>query len=400
MLFYDPHSFYKVVFSRRGSLIPRCLPHALCFGAIGAGAAYLAESGYLTQDLDEVNLVCGLVMSLLVSFRLSFAFSRYEEAVVCVGAIQSTARELVSKLCAHLEPEDAESAAAVLRVKRYLVLVFLLVEARVQGDSADFDQLEALGIVTSHERGLMTHKVATAMATPTRARISAADADEQPVEKTPDSSFPSKARVALVLQLLLREASLLHRTGKMPVANMWASVDTTIGQLSQTASELECMLSKLLPFCYANCIKSIILLYISAFPFGVANELGWGTVPAAALCALIFLVIDQVGAVMESPFDTSMTHGIDMQKRIRRTDKELASLVGCWLGTPATHFDLYPETARAHLAATGKRHFHRDNHRVAKPKRAKGTRLNLLSGIATSGGADGSGGSLQSPLLR
>ena len=52
----------------------------------------------------------------------------------------------------------------------------------------------------------------------------------------------------------------------MPVANMWASVDTTIGQLSQTASELECMLSKLLPFCYANCIKSIIL----ELPFGVA----------------------------------------------------------------------------------------------------------------------------------
>lgn len=107
---------------------------------------------------------------------------------------------------------------------------------------------------------------------------------------------------------------------------------------------------------------------------------------------------------MESPFDTSMTHGIDMQKRIRRTGKELASLVGCWLGKPATHFDLYPETARAHLAATGKRHFHRDNHRVAKPKRAKqareGTRLNLLSGIATSGGPEGSGGgSLQSPLV-
>ena len=93
-------------------------------------------------------------------------------------------------------------------------------------------------------------------------------------------------------------------------------------------TELETLLAQMLPFVYSNMIKAVLLLYILAFPFGVAVQLGWFTPALAFVGALIFLSIDRVGAVMESPFVDDEVHGLDLHKRIRRTDKETAALVG------------------------------------------------------------------------
>ena len=43
-----------------------CIPHACIFATIGAGAGYLAEKHYIEHDINEISLVCGLVMSLLL----------------------------------------------------------------------------------------------------------------------------------------------------------------------------------------------------------------------------------------------------------------------------------------------------------------------------------------------
>ena len=125
-------------------------------------------------------------------------------------------------------------------------------------------------------------------------------------------------------------------------------------------TELETLLAQMLPFVYSNMIKAVLLLYILAFPFGVAVQLGWLTPALAFVGALIFLSIDRVGAVMESPFVDDEVHGLDLHKRIRRTDKETAALVGVWRGEAAVHLNLFPETSRASLIATGKLRFHRD----------------------------------------
>ena len=64
--------------------------------------------------------------------------------------------------------------------------------------------------------------------------------------------------------------------------------------------------------------------------------------------------------VAQTPFGTDAVNGIDLEKLIRRTDKELASLLGAWLGQPVAHFDLFPETAKRNMLAKGRAAFHRD----------------------------------------
>ena len=184
------------------------------------------------------------------------------------------------------------------------------------------------------------------------ATVSSASAEGQ--------TFPSKARVALVIQLLLGECAELQRTKRIDNPQFWSALDAEVSRLAKLYTELETLLAQMLPFVYSNMIKAVLLLYILAFPFGVAVQLGWLTPALAFVGALIFLSIDRVGAVMESPFVDDEVHGLDLHKRIRRTDKETAALVGVWRGESAVHLNLFPETSRAALIATGKLRFHRD----------------------------------------
>ena len=59
---------------------------------------------------------------------------------------------------------------------------------------------------------------------------------------------------------------------------------------------------------------------------------------------------------MDTPFTDNEDFGIDLEKRIRRTDKQTAALIGTWYqGEPIVHFDLYPDTARVNLKQNQRR---------------------------------------------
>jgi hypothetical protein len=51
---------------------------------------------------------------------------------------------------------------------------------------------------------------------------------------------------------------------------------------------------------------------------------------------------------------------MDLEKRIRRVDKETASLVGVWVGRTVAHFDLFPETALSAMQERGEFRYHQD----------------------------------------
>ena len=94
-----------------------------------------------------------------------------------------------------------------------------------------------------------------------------------------------------------------------------------------------------------------------SFPFSVAVDLVWFTPAVSFAQALLFLSIDKAGGVMDTPFTSNQWFGLDLEKRVRRSDKETAALVGAWSGAPCHHFDLFPDTARSTLP----KQYHEDN---------------------------------------
>ena len=366
MLYYNPHSFYGVIFALHGSVLPLCVPQALVFAGIGALAAWLVDRGYLQHDVNEVSLLCGLVISLLFTFRLNFSFARYEEAVNAISALQGGCRRLISRLCAYLPPDEVSSEEvieSVHRIRRWVILVFLLCNARVRSDDThaiNFATLEAMGLVTPEERRLLKLHV-TSSSSPAAAAAAAAaaavtGAEAPMVADEQLGTFPSKARVHFVCHLLWGELSLHLRQGRVH-PQQFAMLDKEVGELAHEYNRLERLLSQLLPFSFANMAKGVLLLYMISFPFSIAKELGWATPAVAFAQALLFLAMDTVGAVMDTPFAHSEWFGVDLEKRVRRTDKETAALVGVWLGRPCMHFNLYPETMRSTLP----RRYHEDN---------------------------------------
>lgn len=390
MLYYNPHSFLSIVFAVRGSVLPLCIPQALVFAGIGAFAAWLVDAGYLSHDVNQVSLLCGLVISLLFTFRLNFSFARYEDAIHVTSAIQGSCRRVTARICAYLPSEgragndtaddqDEDVVETVHRVRRWLILVFLLCKARVRAESGpgslDLAAFEHSGLLTAEELALMRGRVTSTPAEPSltfpaapaapvccppassQSRPATAAAGSAASElSSPLGSFPSKARVHLLCQLLWGELALLLRQGRLH-AQQFAHLDGEIGLLAESFNKLDTLLSQLLPFSFANMTKTVLVVYMASFPFGVATELGWATPAISFAQALLFLSMDRVGAVMDTPFAHSEWFGIDLEKRCRRTDKETAALVGVWQARPCPHFNLFPDTMRSVLP----KRYHEDN---------------------------------------
>lgn len=199
------------------------MPHALLFAGVGAAAAELVERGYITSDFNQISLLCGLVMSLLLTFRLTFSFNRYEEAISTVSSLQGCCRRLTSRLCASLDANDDASHQTIIDSRRRLVLVFLLCKVRVRGgEGHSLSELERIGLLTAAERTLLE-----------RPLLHGLEGSEEAGDR-----FPSKARVALVVHWMWRDLSALMRSGAIH-EYQYSQIDADLGQLSAASNHLD-----------------------------------------------------------------------------------------------------------------------------------------------------------------
>ena len=284
------------------------LVHAALFALIGAGAAYLAETGRVDRDFPEVALVGALLVSLLLTSRLSLASARHDEAVACISGVHSASHNLISQLCASLRSgADDGAEGAVGRVHRWLTLASVLLEARLRDASVDLTVLESSGLLTAEEATLLAS--------------AASHSRHDDIAET----FPSKSRVSLVVHMLWAELARLRRDGLLQSDGQWAALSTEVGALSGQIDRVEATHAKLPPFCYANLIKAAarhdvtsacelcgvptratiaaqvtLVAFLLAFPFSVAFHFGWLTPAFSFATAAVTLSIDKVASLMEA----------------------------------------------------------------------------------------------------
>ena len=96
---------------------------------------------YLFSDFS------GLIIGLLVSFRLNFAYDKWERAMKCILDLHARSRLITSKLCAYTILDSEEKLERIAECRRWMVLACVLIKHHVRNDPALDDAISLLSLI-------------------------------------------------------------------------------------------------------------------------------------------------------------------------------------------------------------------------------------------------------------
>lgn len=152
---YDPKDYWHVVFARYGSGIPSILPRALMLMPYTAGIALLDHYGLMGDGeivFDAIQAPFTVLLGMLIAIRISDAFRKWNEADDLMQQMHKSTRTAIGKMVAYLPPltggpEEEQLTAAVLEVRRLLVLGCVLVKNKIYLDKSDLQECVECGLL-------------------------------------------------------------------------------------------------------------------------------------------------------------------------------------------------------------------------------------------------------------
>ena len=82
----------------------------LPFGVLAALGQHM---GYITLDMQQFLEVPGLIIAMLVSFRLNFAYDKWERGMKCILDLHGRSRMITCKLCAYCGTDTQERRSSL-----------------------------------------------------------------------------------------------------------------------------------------------------------------------------------------------------------------------------------------------------------------------------------------------
>ena len=123
---YDPLDFWGVLFSYRAGMV-KMMPRSLLLLPFAIGAACIEQwvdsedYDFLFDTLSGVKTPFTVLVGLVNSFRVNDAFTKWKGAARAVDMLHAFSKELISRLCAYVEPTP-ENQQAVFEIRRLIVL--------------------------------------------------------------------------------------------------------------------------------------------------------------------------------------------------------------------------------------------------------------------------------------
>lgn len=237
--------------------------HAVLFTIAGVTAQLLhIGPGWTHLWLPSMPLaVVGGAIGIFASFRTNSCYARWWEGRVLWGRVINFSRTFASQAIAML-PRDV-AAPLVRRQMAYAHLLRCSLR-----DEDPWRDAEVLATTTDDERALLR------------------------VDRNPCFAIMHMQREAIEAEATAGRLSDVRV--QMLDASMVALIDAQGG----------CERIKKTPFPrgYGFIVSWLIAIYGCAMPFGMVRELGWVTVPFNLLACMSFLLISEVGRVLEDPF--------------------------------------------------------------------------------------------------
>ena len=272
-------------------------PLAVLFAVDVAIASAYVFLGWSWLSLPQTPLsIFGGVLGVIAGFRNSSAYARWWEARTIWGAIVNNSRNFAREVLSMVIPPEGEaaSAAGICEAKEELIML----------------QIAYVHALRNALRGTSPWE--------DLARL-IPDADISLLRSQNNVPLAIQQKIACIIADCRRRGWIDDMR--------WAMLDRTLSNLMDCQGASERIKNTPMPRLYDFFIRLFIRLYCLLLPLGMVASLKLLTPVGSTLVGFIFLVLDQLGRDLESPFE-NRANDIPLSAISRNIEINLRQLIG------------------------------------------------------------------------
>ena len=267
MIVKQKPSAIKLLFTLRGSILPKVYPQILLISLISAFITNIQHgfpSSFSSYSVAPFTLL-GIALSLFLGFRNNASYQRWWEARGLWGQLVYDTRSFTRQVLSYIDDESEKGHDSQRRLV-YLSIAFTHALRHRLRDSAPWQDVERFVEPVYH-------------------------ASMQQAQNLPD----------YLLRLLGKELGYC-RHQRLTSDLMLQNMDERINSMTVVLSACERIHSTPLPFAYTLLVHRTTYLYCFMLPFGLVSSLGWVTPLICGVIAYTFFGLDALSEELEEPF--------------------------------------------------------------------------------------------------
>lgn len=288
MIVRNQPSIFKVLFSWRGTILPKILPPlgvVMLISAVIGGLSYIDIFHFREFPIVGFTLI-GVVLSIFLGFKNSACYDRWWEARKLWGVLIANARHF-DRDCRLLTQGRRE------RIIQHVIVFANVLRDRLRHQTAHPDAL-------SQTSGLSQHALA------------------QLYQQTNAPQY--------TLSLIQWELMQALKDGEISDI-IYAQMNQHVMELSTVQTGCDRIATTPLPFAYSVLLNRTVYFFCLVLPFSLGSTLGLATPLLVGILAYTFLGLDALSAEIEEPFGTQ-SNDLPLDSMVRTIEIELLSTLG------------------------------------------------------------------------
>lgn len=257
----------KLLFTLRGSILPKVYPQILLISLISAFITNIQHgfpSSFSSYSVAPFTLL-GIALSLFLGFRNNASYQRWWEARGLWGQLVYDTRSFTRQVLSYID-EDSNEGRETQRRMVHLSIAFTHALRHRLRDSKPWEDIERFVEPIHH-----------------------------------GSMKQSKNLPDFLLRLLGKELGYC-RQQRLTSEHMIQNMDERLNSMTVVLSACERIHNTPLPFAYTLLVHRTTYLYCFMLPFGLVSSLGWVTPLMCGVIAYTFFGLDALSEELEEPF--------------------------------------------------------------------------------------------------
>ncbi|MFG1488713.1 bestrophin family ion channel [Oceanospirillum sp. HFRX-1_2] len=289
MIVHKRAGFLTLLFTMRGSVVPRVLPQMILLALFSSGVVFVYQ--YHTFELPEFSLtpftLLGIALSLFLGFRNNAAYDRWWEGRKLWGSLVYETRAMGRATELLLLPE--ESRKPLLKL------------------TAAFSHTLCLSLRPGSDSG---PAIASLLDAPTTARLM-------------QSANPSDAVLREMTTIITRE----HQQGRLDTVAV-SMLDKHLTAMAGIQAGLERLANTPMPFAFTLLAHRTAYIYCFLLPLGLVGNALWLTPFFTTLVAYCFFGLDALSEELEYPFTKEGANHLPLEAMCRVNEISVAEALG------------------------------------------------------------------------